>query len=74
MKANYISPYEGSWHQNDFKPGEKYVADDHIFTCITSAVNGHGDVELTVEWESWPGAGNRVWPNIQWIALNWEDE
>ena len=75
MKADYISPHEGtSWHQNDFKPGEEYVVDDYVFRCVTSGVDKYGEVVLTVEWKDRPLKDNRVWPNLSWIALNWEDE
>ena len=74
MKADYINPHEGQWHQNDFQPGEDYVTDDRVFTCLTSGVNATGDVELTVKWRDWPGADDRVWPNMQWVALNWTED
>ena len=73
MKADYISPYEGAWHQNDFIPGEQYVTMDRVFTCLTSGINHVGDVELIVSWDDGKPGFNQVWPNSQWIALNWDD-
>ena len=74
MKADYISPHEGtSWHQNDFKVGEQYVTDHRVFTCRTKKINEFGDVELAVTWDDGEDGPRWVWPNRQWIALNWED-
>ena len=73
MKADYISPHEGTWYRNDFTIGERYVTDDHVFTCVAVNNGSYQDLELTVEWVDRPGAGDRVWPNMQWIALNWEE-
>ena len=74
MKADYISPHEGTWHRNDFIPGEQYVIEDRVFTCLTSDVNHVGDVELTVSWDDGKPGFDRVWPNLQWVALNWEGD
>jgi hypothetical protein len=72
MKADYITPHEGTgWHQNDFRPGEQYVTDDRVFTCLTTGIDKYGDVALTVSWDDGQPGTARVWPNIQWIALNW---
>jgi len=74
IKAEYISPHEGSsWHQNDFVPGENYVTNDRVFTCVTSGINEFGEVELNIEWIS-DGYRSVVWPNSQYIALNWEED
>ena len=74
MKADYINPHQNTWHQNDFRPGERYVCDGRVFKCVTSGVNKYFHVELKVEWEDNPDSDESVWPNMQWVALNWEDD
>ena len=76
MKADYISPYEGTWVPNDFKGtiGEQIVVDDHICTILTVNDEHYDSLVLTVEWDVDRGHDPRVWPNLQWVALNWEDD
>ena len=74
MKADYLSPHEGAWHRNDFVVGEQYVTDDHVFTVMEVNDLPYDRLMLTVEWEDRPHADKRVWPNMQWIALNWTDD
>ncbi len=73
MNAEYLPP--GDWHPNDFRIGDKYVTNDQIFK-VTGKNNLHyHDFVLEVKWLSpWCDTWDkRVWPNLQWVALNWED-
>ncbi|KKK66975.1 hypothetical protein LCGC14_2958700 [marine sediment metagenome] len=72
MKADYISPYEGTgWHSNDFIVDERYVTDDEIFTVVGKNTDDPFYFYLEVMWENRAIVSHRVYPNTQWIALNW---
>jgi len=73
IKADYISPHKGTgWHPNDFAVGEQYVAYDRVFTVISIEPDKWLDFRLDIKWvdNSAPGS---VYPNSEWIALNWTE-
>ena len=73
MKAEYINPHENSWHPNDFAIGERYVCDDRVFLIMAKNDDDNLHFWLQVKWED-NGKSGRIYPNDQWIALNWEDD
>ena len=79
MKPDYINPHEGQWVANDFRGmiGETIIVDDHKFVIQSVGVE-HTDLVLRGTWPDrstkYRRLDPRVWPNMQWVALNWSDE
>lgn len=73
MKANYLPP--GDWVPNDFTVGDEYVTNGEVFVVTGKNESNYQEFELAVEWRSEKAAkwGKRVWPNLQWVALIWEE-
>ena len=73
MKADYISPYKNTWVPNDFDQDDRIAVSGYgVCTVVSHNCLHYEDLVLTVAFED--GREGQVWPNLQWVALNWEDD